>query len=653
MSKFLAVGRSWPGQCFWPGRLRPWRPRLFPDTTPGMAILISAHGLSKSFAHRPLFSNIQFGIESGERIGLIGPNGAGKSTLLKIIAGHAEADAGTLAPQRGLRVGYLEQTPRFDSEATVEDIVLEGLSDRDDWVQVSRAHEIMARLSLLEPTRSIQSLSGGWKKRVALARELAREPDLLLLDEPTNHLDIESILWLEDFLAESRFATLTITHDRLFLANVSTRILELDRRNPQGLLSIAGGYTDYLEAKEQLMSAQEGQEQKLRNTLRRETEWLRRGAKARQTKQKGRIQAAEVLRETVGDLETRNKKAVVDLDFVSMDRSPKKLIEAVGISKSYEGRLVLPVMDLLVTPRSRIGLLGPNGAGKSTLIRLLIGEETPDTGSVKPAEKLEVSYFEQNRESLDPKLSVLRTVCPEGDYVDFAGRKLHVRSYLDRFLFSPQQTDLAVEKLSGGEQSRLLLARLMLTRANVLILDEPTNDLDMATLDVLREVLTDFSGAVILVTHDRYFLDQVSNQILAFGEDENGKKAIVPFANLEQWESWRARRKEDQEGRKRAKAPSQVESAGRRGSSEAPASVEKSNRGPAKNLVKLRKEFDAVSAMIEALEGKLGELARQASDPAFASQPGRLMEISAEMSRIQTDLDSQYAKWEALATELG
>lgn len=612
-----------------------------------MAILISAHGLSKSFAHRPLFSNIQFGIESGERVGLIGPNGAGKSTLLKIIAGLVEPDEGKLAPQRGLRVGYLEQTPHFNAASTVEEIVFEGLTDRDDWEQSSRAYEIMARLSLNEPGRSIQALSGGWKKRVALARELAREPDLLLLDEPTNHLDIDSILWLEEFLAESRFATVTITHDRLFLANVATRILELDRRNPQGLLSIAGGYVDYLEAKEQLMAAQEGREQKLRNTLRRETEWLRRGAKARQTKQKGRIQAAGELRETVEDLRIRNQRSVVELEFASTDRSPKKLIEAKGISKSYDGRQVVPPLDLLVAPKSRIGLLGANGTGKSTLIRLLLGKETPDAGTVRHADALEVSYFEQNRESLDPSVSVLRTICPEGDYVDFAGRKIHVRGYLDRFLFSPQQADLAVGKLSGGEQSRLLLARLMLTRANVLVLDEPTNDLDTETLDVLREVLAEFGGAVILVTHDRYFLDQVSNQILAFDADEEGTKAVVSFASLEQWEAWRALAPI-----RRAKSPPASERTSTVSSSAASPAQEPA-KAPKKNLVKLQKDFERVSAKIETLETRLQELSTQTADPAIASQTGRLTEIAEDMSRIQAELDSHYPEWERLAAELG
>ncbi len=608
-----------------------------------MAILISVHGLSKSFAHRPLFESIQFGVESGERIGLIGPNGAGKSTLLKIIAGKAEADAGRLAPARGLRVGYLEQAPRFDGAASVEDTVLAGLSDRDDWAQASKAYEIMAKLSLDDVHRPVAALSGGWKKRVALARELARDPDLLLLDEPTNHLDIDSILWLERFLLGSRFATITITHDRLFLANVADRILELDRRNPQGLLSIAGGYTDYLEAKDQMMAAQEGREQKLRNTLRRETEWLRRGAKARQTKQKGRIQAAEDLRLSVEDLEARNQKATVDLDFRSLDRSPKKLIEAVGISKSYDGTEVVPVTDLLVTPRSRLGLLGANGSGKSTLIRLLLGEEPPDTGAVRRADKLEVSYFEQNRESLDPRTSVLRAVCPEGDYVDFAGRKVHARSYLDRFLFSPQQADLAVEKLSGGEQSRLLLARLMLTRANLLVLDEPTNDLDMETLDVLREVLADFGGAVILVTHDRYFLDQVSNQILGFEADAEGRKRILPFADLAQWEAWRGER----DAGLRAKG----EKAKAKEAAVQPA-VPVTAPSTKKNQLKLQKEFDAVSARIEKLETRLRELAERAGDPATASQPARLRELTAEMSLAQGELDSSYALWEKLAADL-
>ena len=368
-----------------------------------MALLLSAHDISKSFGSKTLFDNLSFGIENGERIGLIGPNGAGKSTLLKILAGVISADHGHLSFSKNLRIGFLEQIPSFDESKTVLETLLEGHPPHD-WEIELRIQEYIAKMDL-NPDAKLSTLSGGWKKRVALARELIKQPDLLLLDEPTNHLDIDSILWLENFLSKSPLATLTITHDRLFLQKVSNRILELDRRHKDGVLSIQGSYADYLEAKELLMNAQERQETVLRNTLRRETEWLRRGPKARTTKQQARIDRAGDLKEQVEDLSSRNSVRTASIDFENTSL-PKRLIEAKNISKSYGERKLFERVNLLLSPGTRIGLLGPNGVGKSTLIRILVGEETPDSGEVMRADQLVVNYFEQNRDSLDPTVSL-------------------------------------------------------------------------------------------------------------------------------------------------------------------------------------------------------------------------------------------------------
>ncbi|MDZ4676730.1 MAG: ABC-F family ATP-binding cassette domain-containing protein [Oligoflexia bacterium] len=610
-----------------------------------MSILINAHQLTKSFTARPLFSGITFSIESGERIGLIGPNGAGKSTLLKILAGNVTPDEGTLSVQRGLRVGYLEQVPKFSENATVESAVMEGAVDPYDWEEISRAQKIMSKLALsggseAEPETLVEKLSGGWKKRVALARELLKQPDLLLLDEPTNHLDVESILWLENLLAQSQFATLTITHDRLFLQRISNRILELDRRNAGGLLSIKGDYATYLDAKQDLMSAQELHETKLKNTLRRETEWLRRGAKARQTKQQARIQQAGDLKNQVEELTERNKNATVRIDFQNLEKNPKKLIEATGILKSYGDKLVVPKLDLLLTPKSRIGLIGANGCGKSTLIRILMGQEKPDTGIVFHAERLEVAYFEQNRETLDLNISVQNTILPKGDFVEYAGGKVHIKSYLSRFLFSYEQMGLAVGKLSGGEQSRLLIAKLMLKKANVLVLDEPTNDLDMATLDVLEEVLQEFNGAVILVTHDRYFLDQVANKLLAFGVDENGVKMIMPLIGLEQWEIWHGEQEK------------LLKDLLKNGVSKNSQSDQNYTASQPKKKRKLgfneQREYDSMEANIKKTESRLAELTAESIKPELASNASRLQELSKEMSVVQKEIDRLYARWAEL-----
>jgi ABC transport system ATP-binding/permease protein len=502
----------------------------------------------------------------------------------------------------------------------------------DDWEHVARAQEIMNRLSL-RGDDSVAKLSGGWKKRVALARELVREPDLLLLDEPTNHLDVESILWLEDLLARSRFATLTITHDRVFLQRVSTRILELDRRNPGGLLSVVGDYASYLEMKEQLLASQKVQETRLRNTLRRETEWLRRGAKARTTKQQARIQRHGDLTDAVGELAYRNRESAVRIDFQAVEKNPKKLLEARGISKSYAGEVVVPPVDLLLTPRSRVGFLGPNGCGKSTLIRLLVGQEKPDTGSVAHSDQLQIAYFEQNRETLDPELSVIKTICPTGDHVQYRGAPVHVKSYLDRFLFSYEQMEMRVGKLSGGEQARLLIARLMLQPANLLVLDEPTNDLDMATLDILEDVLKEFAGAVLLVTHDRYFLDQVAERILAFGFD-GGRKQVVAFTGLDQWEAWH-----EKQGSAAVAAPVR----------EAAAFAAVAGAGKKRKLsFKDQRDLDTMEARIHEAESKLAELTAESADPAIATHATRLAELTREMAAAQAEIDRLYARWAEL-----
>jgi len=607
-------------------------------------ILVGAQQLGINFASRTLFRGLSFSVSSGERIGLIGPNGAGKSTLLRILAGHVKPDEGQLTLQRGLKLGYLEQVPKLESNLGIRETLLTASQDPHDWREIARADELVSKLHLNDYVSSeavIGELSGGWVKRVALARELMRQPDLLLLDEPTNHLDVDSIMQMEELLAQSKFATITITHDRLFLQKVATRIIEVNPRYQDGLLSIVGTYTDFLEAREQVLHAQEQRETKLRNTLRREIEWLSRGAKARQTKQKARIQSAYELQDSVDELSFRNKEQSVRLDFKGAERNPQKLIEATGISKRFGGRQIIPPTDLLVTPRSRIGLLGANGCGKSTFIQLLTKNLESDSGRVSHATQLKISYFEQNRRDLDMGLSVQKNICPEGDYVDYAGAKVHVRSYLSRFLFSFEQMDLEVRKLSGGEQSRLMLARLMLQPANLLVLDEPTNDLDIATLDLLAEVLAEFKGAVILVTHDRFFLDQVVNQILAFEPDPlGGGMQILRFADLSQWESWR----EMNQSRTKQPAPS-APTASEVKAAEAKASAPKKKRLSYKE----QRELDSIDSVIEKNESRLKELESESLKPELASNADRLMQITSEMAELQSEIDRLYARWAELS----
>jgi len=613
-----------------------------------MAILLDAQQLTASFGARPLFDGVSFTVDEKERIGLIGPNGAGKSMLLRILAETMSADRGTIARRRGLRVGLLEQTPRFASGATVRDAIAEGIGGAPDSPEAhEQERQIFATLALepagIGPDTPIASLSGGWKKRVAIGRALVGRPDLLLLDEPTNHLDVEGIEWLESLLSRrgAAFATITVTHDRLFLQRVTTRILELDRRNPGGLLSVAGDYATYVRVKAETMHAQERREVVLRNTLRRETEWLRRGAAARTTKQQARIARAGDLGDEVAELGHRNRARTATLDFAAAEARPKRLVEARAITKSYDGRTIFEDVDLRLGPGVRVGLLGPNGCGKSTLIRVLLGEEAPSAGTVVRADGLQVAYFQQSREALDPARTLADTLCPDGDHVTFRGARVHVRGYLERFLFEHEQMQMPVGKLSGGEQSRLLLAQLMLREAQLLVLDEPTNDLDLPTLAVLEESLTGFDGAVLLVTHDRYFLDQVATTILAFDMRPGAPRGVVPFASLGQWEAWRA---ETAEAEKAASATASASL-----STDAPAAPS----GARKKLgYKDQREYDAIEQTLARAETALRDARADAENPAHASDHAKLIALLAAVDEHQAEVDRLYARWAELEAKL-
>ncbi len=608
-----------------------------------VSILLSASGLTHSFGARPLFEDVGFTLSEGDRVGLIGPNGAGKSTVLKILAGVQSPDGGNVARRGGLRVGYLPQTPELPPGATVREALRSALAPAggdSDWEQEALVDETLSRLDLTEAASAdslVGELSGGWQKRIALQRVLMAAPDLLLLDEPTNHLDIDSILRLETALAGARFAVVLVTHDRAFLQRVANRILELDRRNAGGLLDIAGDYATYTERKVAVMAAQERREEVLRNTLRRETEWLRRGAAARTTKQQARIQRAGALSEEVAELGGRNRDRSLALDFQGQGQKPKRLIEAKGIGHRYGERTVFDKLDLTIAPGTRLGLLGPNGCGKSTLLRVLVGDQVPSSGTVFRAEALRVGAFEQDRGSLDPTLSVADTVCPDGDFVDFRGTRQHRFGYLERFLFGNEQMNVPVGRLSGGEQARLLVAQLMLRPAHVLVLDEPTNDLDLPTLTVLEEALTSFDGAVLLVSHDRYFLDQVATRILAFHTRPDELGQISSFSGLDQWEAW---------------YPGQTGGRERSASGGARADA---GGGTRKRKLGFReqREWDNMEGRIGEAEARLRALEEESSRPEVAVDAGRLMALMTEMETARAEVDRLYARWAELEALVG
>jgi ATP-binding cassette subfamily F protein uup len=499
-----------------------------------MTLLLSVRDLTKSYGHRPLFAGLSLDLRAGERIGLVGPNGAGKSTLLKLLAGREEPDAGTRSVRRGARVGFVAQDDVFAPGETVRTVLLSALAEEpaEEHERETRAATTLTRVGFTDADQPADLLSGGWRKRLALARELVRQPDLLLLDEPTNHLDLPGIAWLQRLLRAAPFGYLAATHDRAFLRAVADEVIEISRVYAAGYFRCAGSYDDFVLKREELLEGQASRQEAVANQVRRETEWLGRKAAARTRKASSRIEDAARRREELEELKYRNAAAgTATIDFVATGRQTRKLLAAAGIAKSLGGRLLFSGLDLTLSPGSKLGLLGPNGSGKSTLLRVLGGELSPDAGTVTLADGLRIVLFEQGRATLDPAATLRRALCPNGDTVMIAGRSQHVVARAKQFLFRPEQLEVPVGSLSGGEQARVRLAQLMLQPADLLLLDEPTNDLDIPALEVLEDSLEEFAGALVLVSHDRELMDRLCPEVV--GLDNRGGSAV--YASVEQW----------------------------------------------------------------------------------------------------------------------
>ena len=590
-----------------------------------MPPILNAQGITKQFGADPLLRNIAFTVEERARIGLIGPNGSGKSTLLGILAGQIEPDSGEVATRKRARLSYVAQQSEFTPGTTIK-AVLEASLQRiqapaAEWE--GRIGETLGRTGFEDFSADASRLSGGWRKRLAIAEALVQQPDVLLLDEPTNHLDLSGIDWLEGLLNTSTFACVVISHDRYFLENVCTETVELNRTYPDGSFRVNGNYSMFLQKKEAFLEAQAKQQDALSNRVRIEIDWLRRGPKARTTKSKARIDRANELIGELADVSSRNRTSTASIEFSATDRQTKRLVELDKLQYGFNGRALFAGLNFVLTAGMRIGLVGPNGSGKTTLLKLLRGELEPVEGSVKRATSLRTVYFDQNR-ILQPDITLRRALAPDSDSVIYQDRVVHVASYASKFLFSGDQLNQPVGRLSGGERARVLIARLMLEPADLLLLDEPTNDLDIPTLEILEESLLEFRGALVLVTHDRYMLDRVSTTVLGL----DGRGGAESFADYSQWEAWQ-------------RAPVQAATLAQ--------DKDKRTASSKKKLSYMEaREYASIEDRVTAAEERVAKERAVVEDPVVATDATLLQTALDSMEKAQSDLDDLYTRWAEL-----
>jgi ATP-binding cassette subfamily F protein uup len=626
--------------------------------------LIRLTNVSIAFGTHALLDNAAFQLDAGERVGLLGRNGEGKSTLMKIIAGDIHADHGDIWKQPELRLAWLEQSPNLDENETIYEAVAGGLGELghliaryhellhhmdgseqslqtlgdvqhkleadNGWEFQTRVEAVLSKLQLPADVL-VGSLSGGWKRRVALARALVIDPEVLLLDEPTNHLDFESIAWLEEQILAFQGAVMFVTHDRAFLQKLATRIIDLDRGQ---LTSWAGNYQDYLARKAAALEDEANQNAEFDKKLAKEEVWIRQGVKARRTRNEGRVRALKRLRDERS--ERRNTQGTAKLSLNKGEASGKKVVEAIDVNFQYQDKPIIKEFSLRIERGDKIGLIGNNGAGKSTLLKLLLGQLQPTTGTIELGTNLQIAYFDQLREQLDPEISVADSVLDGGEFVDTPGGKRHVMSYLADFLFAPARARSPVKSLSGGEKNRLLLARLFTKTANLIVMDEPTNDLDLETLEILEEKLVEYQGTLLLVSHDREFLDNVVTSVLVFEGEGRVEEYIGGYAD------WFALMEQN----KKAEAIKIAEQAVKK---------EKPKTGPAKKLsFKEQRELEQLPALIEQLETLQVQLTAEMNETSFYKQsPDAVAAKLAQLQTAEADLSQAYQRWDELEAMQG
>ncbi|OGG99451.1 MAG: hypothetical protein A2600_01720 [Candidatus Lambdaproteobacteria bacterium RIFOXYD1_FULL_56_27] len=596
-----------------------------------MSLLVSCKDIEKAFGAEPLFYGISLGIHEGEKLGLIGANGSGKSTLLKLLSGEEEPDQGEVVFRRGLKVSRLAQAEAFGVQATVGQVLEQAAAKLhlDPEHTALKVEDWIAQAGFTGRDQLVSSLSGGYAKRLSIAKVLIQEPELLLLDEPTNHLDLEGILWLEKLLAQAEFAFVLISHDRQLLERVPKKMIEVGSHYPEGYLAVPGHWSDFLAAKEKFLEDQLRLQSVLSNKLRRENEWLSRGPKARGTKARGRIDAAADLDAELRMIKNLNRpKAKLGLDFVATGRQTRRLLEAYNLGLKMGERTLFQGLNLKLTNGSRLGLLGRNGSGKTSLLRLLQSQLAPTQGTLKTAEDLKIEVFDQHRLTLDPSWPLKNALSQTGESVVYQGKEVHIVTWAKRFLFSPSQLELPIGTLSGGEQARVQIARLMLSPADLLLLDEPTNDLDIPALEVLEESLMEFQGAIVLVTHDRALLSRVATGILGLGPLEPQL-----YASFDQWQAAQTEPK--------TLAPTAAPN---------PKAAPKPKGGLSYNE---QKELRTLEAKVEKAEAELAEMEAQMTRPEMAQDHQGLEANWKKIQSQKNKVEALYARWHELESKAG
>ena len=587
-----------------------------------MSILVSVQGLTKSYGLLPLFKGLSLGFNTNEKVGLIGPNGSGKSTLLKILAGLEEPDDGVLSRNRQCELTYLAQTESLLDSATVKECLEEhipqhvSVSERSFVVQ-----EILRTLGIVDSYITVRELSGGWRKRVALGQVLIQQPDMLLLDEPTNHLDLEGVVWLENLLRQATFSFVLVSHDREFLQQTTNQTIELNRSYPTGFLRIDGPYEVFQERKEEFIRNQQTQQETLANKMRREDEWLKRGPKARTTKARYRVENAEVLRKELHQLRmfnSQNRQAGVKFD--ASNRKTRKLIELRDVTFGYQSKPLFSKLSLTLQAGACLGVLGQNGSGKSSLLKLMKKELRPDQGEIRWAENIKVVHFDQQRVKLSLNQTLKQALSPAGDTVIYQNRPVHVVAWASRFLFQKEKLTIPLSQLSGGEHARVLIANLMLQPADVLLLDEPTNDLDISTLEVLEESLMNFSGSILLITHDRYLMDRLSDYLICLQGDGN----VDFFADYKQWQLHQA---ESCTGTESKKNRQQVDK---------------------KISNKDRKEWQRIEGKIQKAESEVVQIEVRLHAPENVNNFEELQKLSEQLVAAECRVQELYDRWAEL-----